>query len=306
MGDAKEISKHAFAGLDHLESLEIEAYEGWDVIHPETFSDLSSLRKLEINYPNFEYLPTDLFRNLGFLEELKLYRVKLREWNAETFAPLINLKSLVVENYTSQMPIGGHTIPEGLLRSMTHLQTLSFTVGRVKHSTLPTNLLSGLTQLKYIDLGGNHIKSLDESFFKDQARLEKLILWFNDFYSIEAMSLKPLISIQELDLSNNKILSIFRRDFKTFSMLKKIDLSNIELYLLPERVFKNNPLMEEVNLRANKLLRNEDIEDHALAGLVHLKVLDLSSNYPDSKGPISISRIGISRFVTVLGAEIRP
>ncbi|KAM5292193.1 carboxypeptidase N subunit 2 [Ctenodactylus gundi] len=232
----------AFGGLPRLEDLEIT---GSNLsLAGDTFSNLSSLAKLTLNFDGLETLPEGLFCGLAGLELLELQGNQLRTLHPRIFQPLRALRTLNL----AQNLLG--YLPEGLLSPLTSLESLRLSGNRLSLGPEPGALRS-LGSLRELFLDGNAISRLSPGAFSGLLRLERLGLQHN------AISHLPLSAFSDL------------------GRLTSLNLQGNALHWLPAGLLAPTPRLQSLSLSHNRL---QGIAEGALANLSHLASLTLSHN----------------------------
>ena len=160
------------------------------------------------------------------LENLDLYRLKIRNLKGIEYAKNLRWFSFAENNVTDLSP----------LAMLTQLYTLYGWSNREFEDISP---LANLTQLKVLNLGVCHIE--DISPLANLRQLEKLVLYYNNISDIQP--LRNLIQLTELRLANNKIvdisplanlknltdLQIAGNAIRDFSPLLGLNLTNVDI-----------------------------------------------------------------------------
>jgi Leucine-rich repeat (LRR) protein len=209
-------------GLEALETLDIESFDGKVTLSSETFQNVRRLKRLDLKNLNIQDIPARLFGNLQELEYLSFYGCQLGKLTAENFEGAINLKILdlsgnrfefldsdvfrylenleTLEIKNTQLK----SLPDGLFKNNSKLS--NFTLRRFNHEfeTLPADLLANLPNLKnvVIEIG---LKSIPESIFKGSENIEEIDLRGNCFTKLPETLFSDKKKLVKLNLSNNNI-----------------------------------------------------------------------------------------------------
>ncbi len=124
-----------------------------------------------------------------------------------------------------------------------------------------------------LDLSGENISELRQSFFEGFTRLEELDLSQNSIRVLGTGTFSPLTRLKELDLSENQIHSIADNVFS--SSLGELDLSQNQIRSLSSSMLAGLTRLEELDLNGNQI---SSISQNTFSGLSNLKYLWLNSN----------------------------
>ncbi|XP_066264092.1 toll-like receptor 2 [Branchiostoma lanceolatum] len=232
------------------------------------------------------FRPSDLyfgpvFRNMSRLETIHIrsYGYHEVDLNVQMFLPLVStLKCLHIHTL-----FGNLVIEHGLLKSLTHLQTLEFPVwipfssivdvlpelqytqlkeltfrvdgvGTITHDTLAA--LKGMEDLKALSIVIPDAKSIQANSFRSFSHLQRLhLISWGALRSLQNSTFNGLSSLTHLNLSHDFIHTLTQDAFEGLSSLHNLDLShnNLEISLaqLPET-------LEYLDLSHNKLNNDDD------------------------------------------------
>uniref|UniRef100_A0A8B9QAX1 Leucine-rich repeat-containing protein 32 n=1 Tax=Apteryx owenii TaxID=8824 RepID=A0A8B9QAX1_APTOW len=109
-----------------------------------------------------------------------------------------------------------------------------------------------LSQLIYLDLSYNEIKSIPNEFFESMLSLHTLNLSKNCLQTFAVTYDSTLISLTVLDLSYNALQNLFL-DAGTLSNLKEIYIQNNHLQTLQFDIFSRLPSLKLLNLQSNNI-----------------------------------------------------
>ncbi|GFY85743.1 receptor like protein 45 [Actinidia rufa] len=245
--------------------------------------------KANINYPNGTSLPSwvegenvncckwvrvECNSITGYVIQLSLNHTRdydiLKSWyfNASLFLPFKELKTL----FLSGNHLAGWVENEGFerLSTLKNLEVLDLSRNEFNNSVLSS--LSGLSHLKYLDLGLNDLKGLDHfNKLDDFISLKELDL--SDNY-IEVF--EPIQGLEILRLSVNYLNNSILASLRGFSTLKYLDLSSNlltgSLHVQELDAFRN---LEELDLSYNEI--ESFVNPEGVKSLEQLKVLHLNS-----------------------------
>ncbi|XP_025953749.2 transforming growth factor beta activator LRRC32 isoform X2 [Dromaius novaehollandiae] len=109
-----------------------------------------------------------------------------------------------------------------------------------------------LSQLVYLDLSYNEIKSIPNEFFESMLSLHTLNLSKNCLQTFTVTYDNTLISLTILDLSYNALQNLFL-DAGTLSNLKELYIQNNHLQTLQFDIFSRLPSLKLLNLQSNNI-----------------------------------------------------
>nr|XP_009686605.1 PREDICTED: leucine-rich repeat-containing protein 32 isoform X3 [Struthio camelus australis] len=109
-----------------------------------------------------------------------------------------------------------------------------------------------LSQLVYLDLSYNEIKSIPNEFFESMLSLHTLNLSKNCLQTFAVTYDSTLISLAILDLSYNALQNLFL-DAGTLSNLKELYIQNNHLQTLQVDIFSRLPSLKLLNLQSNNI-----------------------------------------------------
>uniref|UniRef100_A0A8B9KP85 Leucine-rich repeat-containing G-protein coupled receptor 4 n=1 Tax=Astyanax mexicanus TaxID=7994 RepID=A0A8B9KP85_ASTMX len=263
---------------------------------------------LDLSMNNITELPANVFKNLPYLEELRLAGNDLAFIHPEALSGLHQLKVLMLQN--NQLK----TVPSDALKNLNALQSLYFTeVQRYKggfsvkvspalrhlHNNriqeIGKNCFNGLDNLETLDLNFNSLQSFPEAI-QTLPKLKELHLYdnplsfvgrsaFQNLSDLHALMLRGASMVQDfpslagtgnlesLTLTGTKIKTIPEDLCEDLSVLRTLDLSYNEIEELPS--FQGCVRLQDITLQHNHI---QQIDRDTFQGLTNLRVLDLSRN----------------------------
>lgn len=144
--------------------------------------------------------------------------------------------------------------------------------------SLDLDLFQGLNDLEYIDISGNGLRWMNQTYFLRLNRLKNLNISRNRLEDIPRFSFADLESLKVLDVSHNRLNVIPFQVFAAMKRLQYLDLSYNNIATFPDYYFKPNRQLKSLFLNNNSLVK---ITSNALVDLRELEILDLSSNKLD-------------------------
>lgn len=165
--------------------------------------------------------------------------------------PYLNVTN---EQQTELLSLTDSNLTDNQLRSVFHKKTFS--------------------RLKYVDLSGNQIQSLDVSRIQ---RLRELSLARNSIRHLNGNVFQGLQDLRKLDLSSNNIMNLSKSAemFSNLFQLTLLDLSNNSIYDIPRHMFYSLGNLLYLNMAHNKLFV---LPFQAFESMQMVEVIDLSNN----------------------------
>ena len=187
---------------------------------------------------------------------------RLTELSPELFCGLKHLKTLHIvpdmdEISVELWPAGRKycgvesTIPEGLFEELTSLTALH--IHRKGITRLRAGSFAGLSQLAYLNLGGNRIQTIDKGAFDGLNRLTALHLDHNRLSEVKKHYFEALHSLLRLDLDSNHIRHIEGGSFVGNPDLASLSLVRNRLSRLDKKVFTGLRKLAAITLNGNPL-----------------------------------------------------
>ena len=182
------------------------------------------------------------------------------------------------------------------IQGLSHLSKLQILIlENNKISTIRSEDLSNLENLKYLNLSGNElteIKGLDQL-----SKLKYLDLSNNNISQING--LKKLVNLQILNLSRNKIVDVNSKDFLSFDKLKELYLSQNQIQDIGASIkelgnleildLSNNKISKIPMLNNLKKLKRLYLDKNLITEIKNLHVLEKPKLINLKNNPIRIS-----------------
>ena len=196
----------------------------------------------------------DDFEGLINLESLDLRGNKLRDLPSGLFASLKSLKRLDISSGVPCMP------PETVVNCI---------------EQLPADIFAGLSNLEYLSLAKNRLRSLPAGVFAGLARLRTLSLTFNRLETLPVGVFADLLGLQSLWLGANRLQTLQTGVFDGLTNLRSLGIGSNSLEVLPSRLFSDLSALEELSLAFNRI---HDLRPMAMTGMSNLRRLNLDGN----------------------------
>ncbi|MBN3325001.1 LGR4 protein, partial [Atractosteus spatula] len=229
---------------------------------------------LDISMNNITELPASVFRNLPYLEELRISQDEARR------TPVMpSVSGALLNGRTSRCAqrwrLAGNDLafihPEAL-SGLQHLKVLMLQNNQLK--TVPSKALKGLHALQSLRLDANHITVVPEDSFEGLLQLRHLWLDDNSLTEVPVTPLSNLPSLQALTLALNRISHIPDSAFANLSSLVVLHLHNNKIKEIGEHCFNRLENLETLDLNYNNLVEFPE----AIKALPNLKELGFHSN----------------------------
>jgi Leucine-rich repeat (LRR) protein len=240
----KKIDVGAFNGLPKLEHLSVQSNEISEIT-PGTFEKLCRLEYLHLARNRIEHLGANIFYGLVNLKYIFLQENELQYVHPDTFLGLPSFQRLYLsENSGLQIPTDLHFINSLSLKQLA--------ISDCNISSVSVETFANVSELEWLDLSYNYLRSLDINI------------------------LKVLRKLSHLNLENNEIIEIIPGVFGNNSLLEYLDLDNNKIEHLGIDVFYGLINLKYVCLEGNIL---QYLRPETFLELPNLKSLFLSSNF---------------------------
>ncbi|XP_013198100.1 toll-like receptor 7 [Amyelois transitella] len=210
----------------------------------DVFSDLLSLKVVNLSDNAINYLPEGLFHNTREIREIYMQNNELE------------------------------ALPKRIFNRLEQLLVLDLSANKLKSDHIEDETFSGLIRLIVLDLSHNIVARISHNMFKDLFFLQILNLNNNSIGHIEDNAFLPLFNLHTLNLGQNKLHTIEDHVFNGLFILNKLTLNNNLLSYVSDNAFKNCSDLKELDLSSNKLTKIPE----AILQLPFLKSLDLGEN----------------------------
>ncbi|KAI8512922.1 hypothetical protein Bbelb_095610 [Branchiostoma belcheri] len=211
-----------------------------------------------------------VFINMSKLETIVIYQASV-SLNAQLFRPLLP----TLKDFST-----GARIAPGLLKSLTHLQTLDFDAFAhpANMDVLPELRHTQIQELSVRRLNTDKLTSDTFAGIKGVKSLKTLTIYDGFFVAIEANAFAGLSHLQRLDLTHGafETLTLHDKAFSGLSSLTHLDLRQSGISTLQQYVFEGLSSLTHLNLAQNRI---STLPQYVFEGLSSLTHLDLSHNY---------------------------
>ncbi|XP_071956328.1 uncharacterized protein [Antedon mediterranea] len=164
-------------------------------------------------------------------------------------------------------------IPDGLFKGMSNLSYLHLQYNELK--TINRDTFMGLDNLYELNLNYNEISEFDPTAFNHTPYLQKLNVQYNRLKVLLPPLLKPLTDLQVLGMSFNEISDIKTGFFDSQTHLEDLLLMGNKLTVIKVGMFQNLYGLRSMTLRENKI---HEIEAHSFDHVESLRSLFLAKN----------------------------
>nr|QJQ31007.1 toll-3 [Scylla paramamosain]QVX27328.1 toll-like receptor 3 [Scylla paramamosain] len=255
-----------FRSLKHLVELDLshnELKSEW--LTSSIFEGLIRLRVLSLAHNKITQLSQQVFHNLYGLQVLQLSHNQLATIPAAAFARCVNLHQLDLSY--NQLT----AIPDRAFQGVDVLSFLALDNNRI--TEVAADSLDNLTNLADLNLNGNQLTAIPEVVGR-LGLLKTLDLGENHITSLDNMPVKGLQFLYGLRLVNNRIAgNISKETFSDIPSLKILNLAKNSITHIESGTFDNHPNLQAVRLDANKLTSIHNLFEK-LPNLVWLNVSD--------------------------------
>ncbi|XP_017559005.1 leucine-rich repeat-containing G-protein coupled receptor 4 [Pygocentrus nattereri] len=199
---------------------------------------------LDLSMNNITELPANVFKNLPYLEELRLAGNDLVFIHPEALSGLYQLKVLMLQN--NQLK----TVPSAALKNLHALQSLRLDANHI--TVVPGDSFEGLQQLRHLWLDDNSLTEVPVGPLQHQGNLQALTLALNRITHIPDNAFANLSSLVVLHLHNNRIQEIGKNCFNGLDNLETLDLNFNNLKSFPEAI-QTLPKLKELGFHSNNI-----------------------------------------------------
>ncbi|KAG6447430.1 toll-like receptor 7 [Manduca sexta] len=210
----------------------------------EVFSDLLSLKVVNLSDNGINYLPEGLFHNTREIREIYMQNNELE------------------------------ILPKKIFNRLEQLLVLDLSANKLRSDHIEDETFGGLIRLIVLDLSRNALARITRNMFKDLFFLQILNLNNNSLGFIEDNAFSPLFNLHTLNLGVNKLHAVEDHMFNGLFILNKLNINGNLLSFVSENAFKNCSDLKELDLSSNKLTKIPE----AILQLPFLKSLDLGEN----------------------------
>lgn len=247
---------------------------------------------LDVSMNNITELPPDAFKNVPYLEELRLAGNDLAYIHPEALSGLQQLKILMLQN--NQLK----TVPSEALKWLTSLQSLRLDANHI--TIVPEDSFVGLAQLRHLWLDDNSLSDIPIRPLSNLPSLQALTLALNRITHIPNFAFVNLSSLVVLHLHNNKIRNTGQHCFDGLGNLETLDLNYNNLMEFPEAI-KTLPNLKELGFHSNNIAT---IPDGAFSGNPLLRTIHLYDNPLSFVGNSAFQNLSELQSLVIRGASM--
>lgn len=255
-----------FHGLRRLGELDLshnEITSHW--VGPETFSDLTSLRHLDLSYNKMSRIDAGTFKSLTSLNVLQLHHNEIESIAEDAFASLFDLQTLVLShNHLTRLD----SLPFSGLKSLN-----SLAIDNNRLESLHDNLFGNVTSLFELNLAGNKLRLVPGSIEKLN-NLRSLDLSYNLITDISNTSYQGIEQLYGLNLECNRIGNLTKGIFSDLPSLRILNLAKNNIASIAQGTFDDVPDLHALRLDSNKI---SDVNG-LFSNLRYLLMLNISVN----------------------------
>lgn len=282
----KHLPALILANMPNLRSFTLRTHNtDWSAmnleVHPQSFSGLNEMRKIELSHNNIWSVPNEVFCSMHTLKELNLTHNRLTDvsqlsfsdWGEGPKAPGKTCNAALETLDLSHNDIT--TLPDNGLTALRSLASLHLQDNLL--TTLADRAFVGLHSLQMLNMSSNRLIALPPELFQSTRALTQLYLQNNTLSVLAPDLLIGLDRLDVLDLSQNQLTSAWvnRDTFGGLVRLVVLNLGHNALTKIDQHVFKGLFSLQILNLEHNNI---ETIANSAFSDLKNLHALTLSHN----------------------------
>lgn len=233
------------------------------------FSQLQSIRALDLSNNHLESLQSGIFDGLKSLEFLSLSGNSIVYIERNTFQALTSLRALNLNDNQLQ------TIDENWFSNISlSIRELDLRSNNI--DSIDNGDLMHLVKLEKLILTSNRLAYINEEAFTD-SEIQELYLNNNRLKSVPKEALLQLSKLVILSMDNNPIVNLYENSIPSHVNLKKLSLCNMpKLRIVHRHAFTNMPELLQINLFQNPRL--EYIHPESFSNCESVETLHVHSN----------------------------
>ena len=202
-------------------------------------------------------------------------------------------------DHTVSNNLGG-TLQSGDLSGLTNLRKLNIADRTL--TELPDGIFSGLTSLRDLKISHTDLTALPEGVFDDLTRLERLVVSMNSqLTEVPDDVFDNLSNLDFLRVDYNGVTELSASAFDDLSNLRILDLRSNELAGLPDEIFGNLSSLKYLYLGGNEL---SALPDGAFDNLTNLEGISLNYNDLNTLPEGIFSNLSSLKYLTLRDNEL--
>ena len=202
-------------------------------------------------------------------------------------------------DHTVSNNLGG-TLQSGDLSGLTNLRKLNIADRTL--TELPDGIFSGLTSLRDLKISHTDLTALPEGVFDDLTRLERLVVSMNSqLTEVPDDVFDNLSNLDFLRVDYNGVTELSASAFDDLSNLRILDLWSNELAGLPDEIFGNLSSLKYLYLGGNEL---SALPDGAFDNLTNLEGISLNYNDLNTLPEGIFSNLSSLKYLTLRDNEL--
>uniref|UniRef100_A0A182JC55 Uncharacterized protein n=1 Tax=Anopheles atroparvus TaxID=41427 RepID=A0A182JC55_ANOAO len=261
----QSIDEGSLSGLNRLEILNLQDNRVL-ALHERCFGPLENLRELNLQGNRIEVLVDNLLDSNALLEQFDASRNSIVEISPKAFRKSRSLQTLDLS--ANQL----RELPESL-SGLTELREIDVSFNQI--TALSPNVLVSWRNLEELKVSNNKVNQLHQGSLRNLPLLQYLDLSSNELTLLEHGSLRNLPELQELVLADNKLTELKDRVFEDLPSLQAVHLQQNNLRYISPYSFYRSPSIVYLNLSANQF---RSLDSVGLRSVRNLEVLDLTGN----------------------------
>ncbi|KAG7524417.1 negative regulator of reactive oxygen species [Solea senegalensis] len=258
-----------------------------------------NIEELQLNYNHIQTLRGDSLLAYPSLNSLSLASNALEKIESDTFQNSKLLKSLNLAN--NSLHIGTQETSDAL-KKLPGLRALDLSENKLWDEMVIT-LLQNLTSLEYLNLSGNLLQRLDETYFGDLRQLKELDLQRNVIFEIDS-AFHGNTKLQRLNLAYNYLPCL--TDFQMTQLVVLNASHNFIEWFISRQDLNDTFQLETLDLSDNKLLFFPFLPSHSRLRNLYLahNTLRFYENLDFPNSTTSVEFYNLNKNVSNITAQL--
>ncbi|XP_065338557.1 chaoptin [Cloeon dipterum] len=243
------IPKEALKGCKRLAHLNLGYNQIAEILDDDLEGWGGSLETLLLINNRITNLQAHAFQHSPRLKELSLSYNQLTDIDDDAFIDLSN----TLANLEISFGLNREDFPEELLKPLTQLSWLALDNNNLR--TISSSCLYTFGHLQYLNLEANKFRFLPPQLFHSNVhrQLIDVRLSYNHFEEIESGTFASLPALQTIVLTGNRIRTIRSGAFSELNSLVTVEMSDNRLSVISPKAFSSLPTLGRLKLQLNDL-----------------------------------------------------